>query len=170
MGRIASAPSRSTARSNCGDTQPSVTALPARVNDACTVPPIRILGLVPADSQCAAILRPRGYAPAPRVSVIDRLSLRELKVALAAAGASPRQIAERLLLGPWTVELSWRSVVIKLGLDATRSWRRSWRTRPLESRAVGALDHLNPRPYSRPASSRGTGSRSSGYIRRRLAA
>jgi GMP synthase-like glutamine amidotransferase/DNA-binding CsgD family transcriptional regulator len=65
------------------------------------------------------ILRAGGTPRAPQVSAIDRLSSRELKVALAAAeGASPRQIAERLLLGPRTVELRLASVVIKLGLES----------------------------------------------------
>jgi DNA-binding CsgD family transcriptional regulator len=62
-----------------------------------------------------------GYAPAPaRPRMIDRLSTRELEVALACAeGGSPRAIAERLFLGVRTVELQLASATIKLGLNST---------------------------------------------------
>jgi DNA-binding NarL/FixJ family response regulator len=61
-----------------------------------------------------------GYAPAPaRPRMIDRLSARELEVALARAeGGSPRAIAERLFLGVRTVELLLASATIKLGLNS----------------------------------------------------
>ena len=61
-----------------------------------------------------------GYAPAPaRTRMIDRLSARELEVALACAeGGSPRAIAERLFLGVRTVELQLASATIKLGLNS----------------------------------------------------
>jgi DNA-binding NarL/FixJ family response regulator len=52
--------------------------------------------------------------------MIDRLSTRELEVALACAeGGSPRAIAERLFLGVRTVELRLASATIKLGLNST---------------------------------------------------
>ena len=54
------------------------------------------------------------------VTLIDRLSARELEVALASAeGGSPAEIAERLFLGPRTVELQLASAAIKLGLKST---------------------------------------------------
>jgi DNA-binding CsgD family transcriptional regulator len=66
------------------------------------------------------ILTAGGTVPAARVSLTDRLSQRELEVALAAAeGGSPQEIAERLFLGPRTVQLQLASATIKLGLDST---------------------------------------------------
>jgi DNA-binding NarL/FixJ family response regulator len=54
------------------------------------------------------------------VSVTDRLSQRELEVALAAAeGGSSREIAERLFLGLRTVELQLATATIKLGLSSS---------------------------------------------------
>jgi DNA-binding CsgD family transcriptional regulator len=81
------------------------------------------------------ILTAGGTLPAPRLSVTDRLSPRELEVALAAAeGSSSLAIAERLFLGPRTVELQLASAAIKLRLESpaqlaellrheTRGWR-----------------------------------------------
>jgi DNA-binding CsgD family transcriptional regulator len=51
--------------------------------------------------------------------MIDRLSARELEVALACAESrSPRAIAERLFLGVRTVELLLASATIKLELNS----------------------------------------------------
>ncbi|MDQ6818698.1 MAG: AAA family ATPase [Actinomycetota bacterium] len=61
-----------------------------------------------------------GSLPAPRISVAERLTPLELEVALAATkGASPREIAERLFLGPRTVQMQLASAAIKLGLEST---------------------------------------------------
>ncbi len=65
------------------------------------------------------ILMAGGTPPTPGVRVTERLAPRELEVALAAAqGGSSREIAERLFLGPRTVELHLASAVIKLDLDS----------------------------------------------------
>jgi GMP synthase-like glutamine amidotransferase/DNA-binding CsgD family transcriptional regulator len=65
------------------------------------------------------ILTAGGTPPAPRIGLTDRLSARELEVALAATeGGSSLEIAERLFLGPHTVELQLASAAIKLGLDS----------------------------------------------------
>jgi GMP synthase-like glutamine amidotransferase/DNA-binding CsgD family transcriptional regulator/tetratricopeptide (TPR) repeat protein len=79
------------------------------------------LGAEPwAERARQGILRTGGTLPAPQVSVLERLSPRELEVALAAVeGASAREIAERLFLGPRTVELQLASAVIKLGLGSS---------------------------------------------------
>jgi GMP synthase-like glutamine amidotransferase/DNA-binding CsgD family transcriptional regulator/tetratricopeptide (TPR) repeat protein len=66
------------------------------------------------------ILRTGGTPPAPRASLIERLSSRELEVALAAIeGGSPQEIAEQLFLGPRTVELDLASAAIKLGVGSS---------------------------------------------------
>jgi GMP synthase-like glutamine amidotransferase/DNA-binding CsgD family transcriptional regulator len=79
------------------------------------------LGAEPwAERARQGILRTGSTAPAPQVSVTERLSPRELEVALAAVeGGSTREIAERLFLGPRTVELQLASAVIKLGLGSS---------------------------------------------------
>jgi DNA-binding NarL/FixJ family response regulator len=65
------------------------------------------------------ILEAGGVLPPPRLSLADRLTPQELEVALAAAdGTSPAQIAERLFLGPRTVQMQLASAAIKLGLDS----------------------------------------------------
>jgi GMP synthase-like glutamine amidotransferase/DNA-binding CsgD family transcriptional regulator/tetratricopeptide (TPR) repeat protein len=65
------------------------------------------------------ILAAGGALPVPRVPLTERLSPRELEVALAAAhGGSSLEIAERLFLGPHTVELQLASAAIKLGLES----------------------------------------------------
>jgi GMP synthase-like glutamine amidotransferase/tetratricopeptide (TPR) repeat protein len=65
------------------------------------------------------ILTAGGTPPAPRIGLTERLSPRELEVALAAAeGGSSLEIAERLFLGPRTVELQLASAAIRLGLDS----------------------------------------------------
>jgi GMP synthase-like glutamine amidotransferase/DNA-binding CsgD family transcriptional regulator len=57
--------------------------------------------------------------PTPRLSPMERLTPRELEVALAATGGmSAREIAERLFLGPRTVELHLAKAAIKLGLES----------------------------------------------------
>jgi GMP synthase-like glutamine amidotransferase/DNA-binding NarL/FixJ family response regulator len=72
-----------------------------------------------ADRARSGILAAGGTLPAPRVSLTERLSPRELEVALAGAeGGSSVEIAERLFLGPRTVELQLASAAIKLGLDS----------------------------------------------------
>jgi DNA-binding NarL/FixJ family response regulator len=66
-----------------------------------------------------AILAAGGTLPAPHIGVTERLSPRELEVALAAThGGSSLEIAERLFLGPRTVELQLASAAIKLGLES----------------------------------------------------
>jgi GMP synthase-like glutamine amidotransferase/DNA-binding NarL/FixJ family response regulator len=68
-----------------------------------------------------------GTPPPPRLGLTERLTPRELEVALAAAsGGSPREIAERLFLGPRTVELHLASAAIKLGLNSISSAACSW--------------------------------------------
>jgi DNA-binding CsgD family transcriptional regulator len=65
------------------------------------------------------ILAAGGTGPPPRIGLTERLSPRELEVALAASqGGSSAQIAERLFLGPRTVELQLASATIKLGLES----------------------------------------------------
>jgi tetratricopeptide (TPR) repeat protein len=60
-----------------------------------------------------------GAVPSPRIRLTDRLAPRELEVALAAAhGGSSTEIAQRLFLGPRTVELQLASAAIKLGLES----------------------------------------------------
>jgi DNA-binding CsgD family transcriptional regulator len=57
--------------------------------------------------------------PAPRMSPMERLAPRELEVALAATeGLSAREIAERLFLGPRTVEVHLAKATIKLGVES----------------------------------------------------
>jgi DNA-binding CsgD family transcriptional regulator len=66
-----------------------------------------------------AILTVDEMPPARRARLSDRLSQRELEVALAAAdGGSALEIAERLFLGPRTVALQLASATIKLGLES----------------------------------------------------
>jgi ATP/maltotriose-dependent transcriptional regulator MalT len=79
------------------------------------------LGAEPWAARARAELATAGSEPPPaQLSMIDRLSARELEVALACAnGASTGEIAERLLLGPRTVELQLASATIKLGLEST---------------------------------------------------
>jgi DNA-binding CsgD family transcriptional regulator len=73
-----------------------------------------------AERARSGILTAGGTVPAARVSLTDRLSQRELEVALAAAeGGSSQEIAERLFLGPRTVQLQLAAATIKLGLDST---------------------------------------------------
>jgi GMP synthase-like glutamine amidotransferase/DNA-binding CsgD family transcriptional regulator len=78
------------------------------------------LGAEPWATRAREGIAAAGYAPAPaRTRMIDRLSARELEVALACAeGGSPRAIAERLSLGVRTVELQLASATIKLGLNS----------------------------------------------------
>jgi len=53
------------------------------------------------------------------MSPMERLAPRELDVALAAGGGlSAREIAERLFLGPRTVELDLAKAAIKLGVES----------------------------------------------------
>jgi GMP synthase-like glutamine amidotransferase/DNA-binding CsgD family transcriptional regulator len=67
----------------------------------------------------SAILAAGGTLPEPRVSLAERLSPRELEVALASIrGGSALEIAERLFLGPHTVQLQLASAAIKLGLES----------------------------------------------------
>jgi len=57
--------------------------------------------------------------PTPRMAPTERLTPRELEVALAAAGGlSARVIAERLFLGPRTVQLHLATAAIKLGVES----------------------------------------------------
>src|SRR3954449_10987941 len=57
--------------------------------------------------------------PTPRSSPTARLAPRELEVALAATGGlSAPEIAERLFLGPRTVELHLATAAIKLGVES----------------------------------------------------
>ena len=72
-----------------------------------------------AERTRSGIVAAGGTPPAQRVSLTERLAPRELAVALAAAhGSSPPEIAERLFLGPRTVELQLASAMIKLGVDS----------------------------------------------------
>ena len=79
------------------------------------------LGAEPWAARARSGIAAAGYTPAPaRPRTIDRLSARELAVALACAeGASPPAIAERLFLGVRTVELQLASAMFKLGLKST---------------------------------------------------
>ena len=79
------------------------------------------LGAEPWAAHARAGIVAAGETPEPaRPRVIDRLSDRELEVALACAeGGSSRDIAERLFLGLRTVELQLASATIKLGLKST---------------------------------------------------
>jgi GMP synthase-like glutamine amidotransferase/DNA-binding CsgD family transcriptional regulator len=66
-----------------------------------------------------AVLAAGGTLPARHIRLSDRLSPRELEVALAAAnGGSSTEIAARLFLGPRTVDLQLASASIKLGLES----------------------------------------------------
>jgi GMP synthase-like glutamine amidotransferase/DNA-binding CsgD family transcriptional regulator len=78
------------------------------------------LGAEPwAERARSGILMSGAIAPAPRISPAERLAPGELEVAIAAAqGGSPREIAERLFLGPRTVELHLAKAVIKLGVKS----------------------------------------------------
>jgi DNA-binding CsgD family transcriptional regulator len=72
-----------------------------------------------AERARSGILAAGGTPPPPRIGLTERLSPRELEVALAASeGGSSLEIAERLFLGPRTVELQLASATIKLGLDS----------------------------------------------------
>jgi GMP synthase-like glutamine amidotransferase/DNA-binding CsgD family transcriptional regulator len=72
-----------------------------------------------AERARSGIVKAGGTLPARRVSLTERLSPRELAVALAAAeGSTTPEISERLFLGPRTVELQLASVAIKLGLHS----------------------------------------------------
>ncbi len=72
-----------------------------------------------AERARGGILGAGSTLPSPSVSLTDRLSPRELEVALAAAnGDSSLDIAQRLFLGPHTVELQLASAAIKLGLGS----------------------------------------------------
>jgi GMP synthase-like glutamine amidotransferase/DNA-binding CsgD family transcriptional regulator len=72
-----------------------------------------------AERARGAILAAGGTPPPPRIDVTERLSPRELEVALAATdGGSSLEIAERLFLGPRTVQLQLASAAIKLGLES----------------------------------------------------
>jgi GMP synthase-like glutamine amidotransferase/tetratricopeptide (TPR) repeat protein len=72
-----------------------------------------------AERARTAILAAGGTLPPSRIGLTERLSPRELEVALAAAdGGSSLEIAERLFLGPRTVELQLASAAIKLGLQS----------------------------------------------------
>jgi DNA-binding CsgD family transcriptional regulator len=72
-----------------------------------------------AERARGAIVAAGGTPPPPRIDVTERLSPRELEVALAATdGGSSLEIAERLFLGPRTVQLQLASAAIKLGLES----------------------------------------------------
>jgi GMP synthase-like glutamine amidotransferase/DNA-binding CsgD family transcriptional regulator len=92
-----------------------------------------------AERARTGILMAGGKLPAPRISLTDRLSSRELEVALAATeGGSSLEIAERLFLGPRTVELQLASAAIKLGLDSPAQLAEVFRgeTRAYSSGAI----------------------------------
>ena len=68
----------------------------------------------------AGIVSAGGAVPPVQTHIIDRLSARELEVALACAeGGLPEEIAARLFLGVRTVELQLASAMIKLGFKST---------------------------------------------------
>ena len=72
-----------------------------------------------AERARSGILAAGGTPQPPRIGLTERLSPRELEVALAVSeGGSSVEIAERLFLGPRTVELQLASATIKLGLDS----------------------------------------------------
>jgi DNA-binding CsgD family transcriptional regulator len=89
-----------------------------------------LLSAEPWATRARAGIVAAGYAPAPaRPRLIDRLSARELEVALACAeGGSPRAIAERLFLGVRTVELQLAAATIKLGLNSPAELGEALRT------------------------------------------
>ena len=72
-----------------------------------------------AERARSAVLVAGGALPPSRIRLTDRLSPRELEVALAAAqGGSSSEVAARLFLGPRTVELQLASAAIKLGVQS----------------------------------------------------
>jgi DNA-binding NarL/FixJ family response regulator len=78
------------------------------------------LGAVPWVERAREQLLLAGFAaPEPERSPLDLLTPLELEIALAVAGgASAREAARRLFIGPRTAQLRLASAVVKLGLDA----------------------------------------------------
>jgi GMP synthase-like glutamine amidotransferase/DNA-binding NarL/FixJ family response regulator/tetratricopeptide (TPR) repeat protein len=73
-----------------------------------------------AERTRTALIEASGEAPAPRLALADRLTPRELEVAVAGSdGASAGEIAQRLFLGPRTVRMQLASAVIKLDLNSS---------------------------------------------------
>ena len=88
-----------------------------------------------AERARSGIVTAGGTLPARRVRLTERLSPRELAVALAAAeGSTTPEISEQLFLGPRTVELQLASAAIKLGLHSpaqlAEALRRETQARP----------------------------------------
>jgi GMP synthase-like glutamine amidotransferase/tetratricopeptide (TPR) repeat protein len=90
------------------------------------------LGAEPWAARASTGLRAAGGELSPqRAKLSDRLSARELEVALAANdGSSSRDIADRLVLGPRTVQLQLASAAIKLGLASSMELAEHVRREP----------------------------------------
>lgn len=90
------------------------------------------LGAEPWAARARGGLRGAGGEPSPRrAKLSDRLSARELEVALAATdGSSSRDLADRLVLGPRTVQLRLASAAIKLGLASSAELAEHVRREP----------------------------------------
>jgi DNA-binding CsgD family transcriptional regulator len=96
-----------------------------------------------AERARSGIVAAGGTVPAPRVSLTERLSPRELAVALAVAeGSTTQEVCEQLFLGPRTVALQLASAAIKLGLHSPAQLaevlRRETDARPAPRRRVQA--------------------------------
>jgi DNA-binding CsgD family transcriptional regulator len=83
------------------------------------------LGAEPWAARARAGIRVAGGTPPERrTSPLDRLTPRELEVALATVeGASVREVASRLFMGPRTAQRHLATAIVKLGLESPAELR-----------------------------------------------